>query len=135
MLAVATLRAARAARRSRRPRRASCGRQGRGEHAIFHTVYVLADEARTRSCRRLKIKTGISDGISTEVVSGLEEGAKIVTSMAFTGTEATAAAAANNPFGGAAGSRADADLISKNLVRPKPSSSSTPSKRRITPAR
>jgi hypothetical protein len=44
----------------------------------------------------VQIKTGISDGIFTEVVSGLDEGAKVVTSVVNT----SAAAAPAGPFGG-----------------------------------
>ncbi len=45
----------------------------------------------------VQIKTGISDGISTEVVSGLNEGDKVVTGTVLTGTAATTT---SNPFGG-----------------------------------
>ena len=45
----------------------------------------------------MQIKTGISDGISTEVLSGLNEGDKVVTGTVLTGTAATTTA---NPFGG-----------------------------------
>jgi len=33
----------------------------------------------------VQVKTGITDGISTEVVSGLDEGAKVVTGVVVTG--------------------------------------------------
>ena len=46
----------------------------------------------------VQIKTGISDGISTEVLSGLNEGDQVVTGMVSTG--AAASAATSNPFGG-----------------------------------
>ena len=45
----------------------------------------------------VQIRTGISDGISTEVLSGLDEGAQVVTGVVLTGTQA---AGASNPFGG-----------------------------------
>jgi len=45
----------------------------------------------------VQIKTGITDGISTEVLSGLNEGDKVVTGTVSTGT---AAATTSNPFGG-----------------------------------
>ena len=45
----------------------------------------------------VQVKTGISDGISTEVLSGLDEGAQVVTGMVSTGTQAAKPA---NPFGG-----------------------------------
>jgi HlyD family secretion protein len=45
----------------------------------------------------VQIKTGISDGISTEVISGLDEGAQVVTGVVLTGAQAAAPA---SPFGG-----------------------------------
>ena len=68
-----------------------------GERPVLHTVYVLAGEGKDANLQAVQIKTGISDGISTEVVSGLDEGALVVTSMALTGT---AAAKSTNPLGG-----------------------------------
>jgi multidrug efflux pump subunit AcrA (membrane-fusion protein) len=66
--------------------------------AGFHTIYVLAGDAKNAALQAVQIKTGISDGISTEVVSGLDEGAQVVTGMVSTG--AATPAAASNPFGG-----------------------------------
>jgi HlyD family secretion protein len=43
------------------------------------------------------IKTGISDGVATEVLEGLKEGDRVVTGMTENGAAATPAA---NPFGG-----------------------------------
>src|SRR5665213_2457635 len=60
------------------------GGRGHGEHPAFHTVYVLAGEGKDAQLQAVQIKTGISDGISTEVVSGLDEGAQVVTGVAFT---------------------------------------------------
>jgi hypothetical protein len=45
----------------------------------------------------VQIKTGISDGISTEVLSGLDAGARVVTGVVSTGTQA---ARTSNPLGG-----------------------------------
>jgi HlyD family secretion protein len=69
----------------------------RGEHPVFHTVYVLAGEGKDVKLQALQIKTGISDGISTEVLSGLDEGARVVTGVVSTGTQA---ARTTNPLGG-----------------------------------
>ncbi len=44
------------------------------------------------------VKTGISDGIYTEVIDGLKEGDAIVTGQTISGGSATGAAAATNPF-------------------------------------
>jgi HlyD family secretion protein len=68
----------------------------RGEHPTVHTIYVLAESGSDPRLEPVQIKTGISDGIFTEVVSGLDEGAKVVTSVVNT----SAAAAPAGPFGG-----------------------------------
>jgi HlyD family secretion protein len=73
------------------------GSRGRGEHPIFHTVYVLAGDAKDPKLQAVQIKTGISDGISTEVVSGLDEGAPMVTGVVSANPQMAAPA---NPFGG-----------------------------------
>jgi len=70
---------------------------GRGERSIAHTVYVLSGDGKNAKLQPVQIKTGISDGISTEVLSGLNEGDKVVTGTILTGTAATAT---SNPFGG-----------------------------------
>jgi HlyD family secretion protein len=75
------------------------GGRGHGGHPMFHTVYVLTGTAPNTKLQAVQIKTGISDGISTEVVSGLDEGAQVVTGTILTGTPAAAA----NPFGGGGG--------------------------------
>jgi HlyD family secretion protein len=77
------------------------GGRARGERSTVHMVYVLSGEGKDAKLQAVQIKTGISDGISTEVVSGLNEGDKIVTGM----VNATGAAAAttSNPFGGGGG--------------------------------
>ncbi len=74
------------------------GGRGRGEHPVFHTVYVLVGEGKDAKLQAVQIKTGISDGISTEVTSGLDEGAQVVTGTVPTGTPAAAPPA--SPFGG-----------------------------------
>ena len=65
------------------------------------TVYILPDGESTP--KPVQVKTGISDGIETEVLEGLTEGQKIVTSV--TGAQAQAAASSTpaNPFGGGMG--------------------------------
>jgi HlyD family secretion protein len=64
------------------------------DHQIERTVYVL----RGASVTPVKIKTGISDGIFTEVTEGLNEGDRVVT--AITGSPGNSAQP-NNPFSGA----------------------------------
>jgi HlyD family secretion protein len=69
----------------------------RGERPVFHTIYVLSGMGDDSKLRAVQIRTGISDGISTEVLSGLDEGAQVVTGVVSTGTQA---AKTSNPFGG-----------------------------------
>ncbi len=80
------------------------GRRGgvhrRGDRPVFHTVYVLAGDGRDAKLQAVQIRTGITDGISTEVLSGLDEGAQVVTGMVSTGTPAARPA---SPIGGTGG--------------------------------
>ena len=69
-----------------------------GERPVFHTVYVLSGTGNDAKLQAVQIKAGISDGISTEVLSGLAEGAQVVTGVVLTGTQA--AKAASPPGGG-----------------------------------
>ena len=73
------------------------GGRARGERPVFHTVYVLSGTGDDSKLQATQIKTGISDGISTEVLSGLDEGAQVVTGVVSTGTQA---ARPSNPLGG-----------------------------------
>ncbi len=73
------------------------GGHGHGERPTSHTVYVLVGEGKDAKLQPVQIKTGISDGISTEVTSGLDEGAQVVTGTISTGTPTAPAA---SPFGG-----------------------------------
>src|SRR5688572_9910295 len=71
------------------------GGGNRPERRPERTVYVLASGASKPTA--VTIKTGISDGIATEVLEGLKEGDRVVTGV----TESDAAATpATNPFGG-----------------------------------
>jgi HlyD family secretion protein len=68
------------------------GKSGRG----IRTVYVLASDE--HSLKPMQIRTGITDGIFTEVVEGLKEGDKVISSVVS--SDPQAAPAASNPFGG-----------------------------------
>lgn len=71
------------------------GRLGKpGEHATERTVFVL----RGSKPSPVQIRTGISDGIFTEVLDGLQEGDRVVTAM--TGKAVDAAQQSNNPLAG-----------------------------------
>ena len=71
--------------------------RGHGERQVFHTIYVLSDKGEKAKLQAVQIKTGISDGISTEVLSGLNEGVQAITGTVSTGTQAVRPA---NPLGG-----------------------------------
>jgi len=80
------------------------GRTPRPERQLTRTVYVLASSGDSnRSGPKLKpvqIKVGISDGISTEVLEGLEEGAQVVTGIISNDSGPTTGPRPQNPFGG-----------------------------------
>jgi HlyD family secretion protein len=73
----------------------SSGGHPRGEGRFMRTIYVL----KNGKPQSVQIKTGISDGIYTEVVDGLNENDKVI----LTATASQGAAAperSTNPFGG-----------------------------------
>ena len=76
--------------------RPTAGRSGSGQQAAQRTVYVLPSGVGRPEPRQ--IKTGISDGIVTEIVEGLKEGERVVT--AELGSTAGAPSPPANPFGG-----------------------------------
>jgi len=76
------------------------GGHGRGERPSVHTVYLLVGNDKEPKLQPVQVRTGITDGISTEVISGLDEGTKVVTSVVATGMPATGSAP---PFGGGGG--------------------------------
>jgi HlyD family secretion protein len=72
--------------------RSNAGQEGRAER----TVYVLPSGASRP--QPVQVKTGISDGTTTEVIEGLKEGDRVVTSeVASTGARTSTSA---NPFSG-----------------------------------
>jgi HlyD family secretion protein len=79
------------------------GKRDAGGKQNQHTVYILKTDAGGANPTLLpvQIKTGITDGINTEVLEGLSEGDKVVTGTISTGAQTTAATA--NPFGGGGG--------------------------------
>jgi len=77
--------------------RPATGRGGGGvQQSAQRTVYVLPSGANRPEARQ--IKTGISDGIVTEVVEGLKEGDRVVT--AELASTAAGPSPPANPFGG-----------------------------------
>ena len=71
------------------------GGHPRGERPVIHTVYLFSGEGKDAALQSVQIKTGISDGIATEVLSGLNEGDKVVTGVALLNGST---AAPSNPF-------------------------------------
>jgi len=69
---------------------------GRERRPSERTVYILSD-GRPKS---VQIKTGISDGVVTEVVEGLKEGDRVIT--AELASKSSAASTPANPFSGGA---------------------------------
>src|SRR5436189_1955594 len=76
--------------------RPGMGRGGGVQQSAQRTVYVLPSGANRPEARQ--VKTGISDGVVTEVVEGLKEGDRVVTAE-FASTTAGPSPPAN-PFGG-----------------------------------
>jgi HlyD family secretion protein len=64
----------------------------------LRTVYVLAGSDSSPQLKPMQIKIGITDGIFTEIVDGLKEGDKVVSSVAQ--ADAQGSNAASSPFGG-----------------------------------
>ncbi len=83
---------------------ASGSRVVRGERQLTRTVYVLPKtdpkNAENVKPQPVQIKVGISDGISTEVVSGLAEGAQVVTGMLTPELASQPGGPRSSPFGG-----------------------------------
>jgi HlyD family secretion protein len=67
----------------------------RAERRTERTIYLLGSGSSKPSA--VTIKTGISDGVTTEVLEGLKEGDRVVTGMTESGAAPTPA---SNPFGG-----------------------------------
>jgi HlyD family secretion protein len=76
------------------------GKRDAGGKQNIHTVYILKTDAdgENPTLQPVQIKTGITDGINTEVLEGLNEGDKVVTGTVSTGAQA--ATTTTNPFGG-----------------------------------
>lgn len=82
------------------------GPNGKPEGAVLNTrtVYRLVSKDPSQPLvEAVSVKLGISDGIQTEVVSGLSEGDPIVTNIVLSNSAAAAAATSANPFAGRMG--------------------------------
>ena len=108
-------------------RRRPCARRAPG---LPHGLCACPAKGKDAKLQAVQIKTGISDGISTEVISGLDEGAQVVTGVVSTGAQA---ASDREPVW----RRLPAECVERSDLpcRPIPSSSSRTSTRCITPAK
>ena len=68
---------------------------------LSHTVYMLAKSAdgREESLKPVQIKTGINDGIFTQLIDGLNEGDEVVVGQNITAGMAQPGGS-QNPFSG-----------------------------------
>jgi len=65
------------------------------------TVYILASaEGKRPELKPVKIQTGITDGVSTEIVEGLKEGDQVVTGLPTMQGSSGGMQRPSNPFGG-----------------------------------
>ncbi len=64
------------------------------------TVYILAGSASAPQLKPVQIRTGITDGINTEITDGLKDGDKVVASIVQTDAQNSASAPGTTPFGG-----------------------------------
>ncbi|HEY4249005.1 MAG TPA: efflux RND transporter periplasmic adaptor subunit [Lacunisphaera sp.] len=71
---------------------------------VTRTLYKLVgDDPKSEHPEPVSVKLGITDGISTEVIDGLKENDRIITSVVLSGSKGSAPA--TNPFGGQGGRR------------------------------
>jgi HlyD family secretion protein len=78
--------------------RHSAGKAATVRRAGLHTVYVLSGEGRDVKLKPVQIRTGITDGIYTEVLSGLKEGDQVVSDSFMFGESGSGPS--SSPFGG-----------------------------------
>jgi HlyD family secretion protein len=64
------------------------------------TVYILAGSTSAPQLKPVQIRTGITDGINTEITEGLKDGDKVVASIVQTDAQNSASAPGTTPFGG-----------------------------------
>jgi HlyD family secretion protein len=77
----------------------SGGKAGRGKgNRGVRTVYMTTGDERSPALKPVQIRTGITDGIFTEVTEGLSEGDKVVSSSI--GGDTSASTSGSSPFGG-----------------------------------
>jgi HlyD family secretion protein len=79
-------------------------RRPRPERQLARTVYILpktdAKQQANAKPQPVQVKVGISDGINTEILDGIDEGAQIVTGILNPDTGSARPGSPPNPFGG-----------------------------------
>ncbi len=77
------------------------GDRGASNTPITRTLYrLVGTDPKTQHPEPVTAKLGISDGVVTEVIEGLNEGDVVITSVSTAGAASGSAAATNNPFSG-----------------------------------
>jgi HlyD family secretion protein len=76
-------------------------RRAAGERPGGRAVYTISDGKRSTAPARVTVVTGISDGVVTEIVDGLQEGDRVITGLRVADTDPTRPA--SNPFSGRRG--------------------------------
>jgi HlyD family secretion protein len=74
-------------------------RAGSSDAPVTRILYRLIGQGPGARPEAVEVKLGISDGTQTEVISGLAEGDRVITSVSVAGAPASAAPS-TNPFGG-----------------------------------
>ncbi len=73
-------------------------RRAEGDRAVRRTVFTMPEGQRGAAPTRVTVVTGISDGVVTEIVDGLQEGDRVITGLRVADTDSTRPA--GNPFSG-----------------------------------
>ncbi len=81
------------------PTNAAAVGKGKGKgNRNTRTVYMLAADGDSPELKPVQVKTGITDGIYTEIIEGLKEGNKVVSGVV--NNDSSSSAQPSNPFGG-----------------------------------
>jgi HlyD family secretion protein len=72
----------------------------RGGSPAGRAVYRVADGAQRIAPERVPVKVGITDGVATEIVEGVQEGDRIIIGLRVDQSNSNARSGAANPFSG-----------------------------------
>jgi HlyD family secretion protein len=76
---------------------AEIGRNKRKVNRGVRTVYFIVGDEQAPELKPVQVKTGITDGLDTEIVDGVKEGDKVVVSVVSSESQNSAS---SSPFGG-----------------------------------